>query len=304
MSNKPTRTDRVGETITNKYGTYTIIEYNSFTDIKVLQDDGYVFKTSYQSFASGKISGNRFNDKDEKIGRTCITKQGFQVEIIKYKNGRCTVRFNDKYNTELSVIYRSFKNGTIKNPHYYYLADKFLIDKELAKENPVAYQKYRAMIDRCYGKQKYNNVVYKGCEVCKEWNLFENFIKWFNENYYEIDNEKMELDKDLFGNGKLYSPSTCVFIPHKLNTQIARRKDHDRDNNLPLGVSLHITKQGKVRYRVTSLAKGQLFDDIENAYKAYKENVINQYRDFATGNKNEIPKKLYDYLINYTFKEN
>ena len=165
MSNKQTRTDRVGEAITNKYGTYTIIEYNSFNDIKVLQDDGYVFKTSYQSFASGKISGNRFNDKDEKVGRTCITRQGFQVEIIKYKNGRCTVRFNDKYNTELSVIYKSFKDRTIKNPHYYYLADKFLVDKELAKENPMAYQKYRAMIDRCYGKQQYNNVVYKGCVI-------------------------------------------------------------------------------------------------------------------------------------------
>ena len=299
--NKKIRTDRVGETTTNKQGTYTIVQYNNYNDIIVKQDDGYTFKTSYHYFAKGTISGNRHNDKDEKVGRTRVNRQGFQMTIVEYNSTTdCVIEFNDKYKTRIRIGYLYFKKGTARNPNYRWLAEKVLIDKNDIEKNPTAFEKYRAMIDRCYGKQKYNNVVYKGCKICEEWFDFENFVKWFNTNYYTIENESMELDKDLFGNGKLYSPETCIFVSHKLNSWFAMFKDYrDRKTNLPMGVSLYDNGYGKKRYRVVSLEKGQLFDDLEEASKAYKENVKRKFKEYAEIHKNEIPNKLYDKLINY-----
>lgn len=72
------------------------------------------------------------------------------------------------------------------------------------------YRKWVAMLRRCYsGKQPaYNNTV-----VCKEWLALSNFKSWFEENYIE----DFDLDKDLFGDGTLYSPETCCFLPVALN---------------------------------------------------------------------------------------
>lgn len=239
--------------------------------------------------------------KIDRTGETNVNHQGFKMTIIKYESyDKTTVEFEDKYKTQTVISYQHFKNGFMRNPSFVWLAGRILIDKNDVNENPIAYQKYRAMIDRCYGKQKYNNVVYKGCEVCKEWFDFENFVKWFNENYYTIENESMELDKDLFGDGKLYSPNTCIFVPHKLNSWFAMFKDYrDRKTDLPMGVNLYDNGYGKKRYRVNSLEKGQLFDDLEEAANAYKENIKRKFKEYAENHKNEIPNRLYDKLINY-----
>lgn len=242
-----------------------------------------------------------FKIKLDRTGETNINHQGYKMTIIEYKNyNHIVIQFDDIYKTTIESSYNHFKTGGLRNPSYTNLCNIFNIDKNLIKENPLAYEKYRAMIDRCYGKQKYNNVVYKGCKICEEWFDFENFIKWFNANYYTIEDESMELDKDLFGNGKLYSPTTCIFVPHKLNSWFAMFKDYrDRKENLPMGVSLYDNGYGKKRYRVVSLEKGQLFDDLEEASNAYKENIKRKFKEYAEIHKNEIPTRLYDKLINY-----
>lgn len=240
--------------------------------------------------------------KIDRTGETNVNHQGFKMTIIKYESyDKTTVEFEDKYKTQTVISYQHFKNGFMRNPSFIWLAGRILIDKNDVNENPIAYQKYRAMIDRCYGKQKYNNVVYKGCEVCKEWFDFENFVKWFNENYYTIENESMELDKDLFGDGKLYSPNTCIFVPHKLNSWFAvmGKNNQERLNeNLPTGVSYH-KGRGYKHYRVVSLEKGQLFYTPEEAYEAYKANTELKFKNYAEQHKDAIPLKLYEKLINY-----
>ena len=60
---------------------------------------------------------------------------------------------------------------------------------------------------------------YKECTVCQEWWNFCNFEKWYDEHYYEIEDEIMDLDKDiLFKGNKEYGPNTCCVIPHYINT--------------------------------------------------------------------------------------
>ncbi|MFA0145349.1 hypothetical protein AB4452_04605 [Vibrio lentus] len=79
------------------------------------------------------------------------------------------------------------------------------------------YKKWNALIFRCYSektKQSYREVT-----VCDKWLLFSNFRAWCIKQEKEVgDISKLELDKDLLGNGaKTYSPSTCCFLPRKVN---------------------------------------------------------------------------------------
>lgn len=58
---------------------------------------------------------------------------------------------------------------------------------------------------------------YSDVEICEEWKTFSNFKKWMEQQ----DWQGKELDKDLIGTGRLYSPRTCIFIPLGLNASIS-----------------------------------------------------------------------------------
>ena len=73
-----------------------------------------------------------------------------------------------------------------------------------------AYRCWYAMLHRCYSGTKPQ---YAGCNVCDEWRSFKAFRRWFEANSVE----GWELDKDILGDGLLYSPATCVFVPKALN---------------------------------------------------------------------------------------
>ena len=60
------------------------------------------------------------------------------------------------------------------------------------------YQTWQNMLMRCYDEKFHaRKPAYIGCKVCEEWHNFQNFAKWYEENYYEIEGERMYLDKDI-----------------------------------------------------------------------------------------------------------
>lgn len=75
------------------------------------------------------------------------------------------------------------------------------------------------MLNRCCsGKLHKRESTYINCKVCDEWLNFQNFSEWFKNNYYEVEGQRMELDKDILNKGnKIYSPNTCIFVPHNIN---------------------------------------------------------------------------------------
>jgi len=81
------------------------------------------------------------------------------------------------------------------------------------------YVRWKSMLTRCYSKT-YQKVytTYKECYVCEEWLTFSNFKVWMETQ----DWEGKELDKDLLGNGKVYSPETCCFLNRKLNAVLRK----------------------------------------------------------------------------------
>lgn len=76
------------------------------------------------------------------------------------------------------------------------------------------YARWCDMLRRCYcPKFKLSNPTYNSSVVCREWLRFSNFKAWMETQ----DWEGKQLDKDILGDGSLYSPDTCVFVVKALN---------------------------------------------------------------------------------------
>lgn len=92
-------------------------------------------------------------------------------------------------------------------------------------------RRWSAMLQRCYSESYHKRKPsYKGCYVCKEWLTFSNFKSWMEKQ----DWKDKQLDKDFLGDGKLYSPETCCFIPAKVNSYLAITKT---DKSQTIGVT-------------------------------------------------------------------
>ena len=147
---------------------------------------------------------------------------------------------------------------------------------------------------------------YEGCRVHESWHNFQTFSEWYHENYYKIEGQRMELDKDILCKGnKIYSPSTCVFVPKIINTLFIKC-DNSR-GDLPLGVSYDnsVTKKYIVCCSVNKKNRHLgYYDTPEEAFRVYK-NFKEQYiKEVAEEYKSRIPSKLYNAMINYKIEIN
>lgn len=83
------------------------------------------------------------------------------------------------------------------------------------------------MINRVYGKR--DKELYGDVIVCPEWLTFSNFKSWMATQ----DWEGKQLDKDLMGNGLVYSPDSCAFLPRRINQLITEvRKNNSGIPNI------------------------------------------------------------------------
>lgn len=127
------------------------------------------------------------------------------------------------------------------------------------------YRVWTEMLKRCYDeKYHHRENSYIICEVCDEWLILSNFKRWFDENYVE----GYELDKDILGKGsKIYSPSTCCFVPKQLNNLI--KGEFKRKNDLPKGVEMRGSKYlARIRDNGKYIRLG-LYEDVNLAHEAY-----------------------------------
>ena len=246
-------------------------------------------------------------NREGEIGYTNI---GTKLTIISYRNSKdITVRMDNGY--IFDTKYYLFKNGEIKTPYDktvckigYLGVGKYEARKE--GKFTISYTHWKTMLNRCcsnYNKEL--RPTYKDCTVCEEWHNFQNFGKWFDDNYYQIDNEIMCLDKDILYKGnKIYSPETCIFVPSRINTLFVK-SDKVR-GNLPIGVGYHKQHNKYRSYCNTTDLNGNrnqkhlgYFKTIEEAFLAYKTFKEQYIKQVADEYKNKIPKKLYDAMYNY-----
>ena len=243
-----------------------------------------------------------------RIGEINKNRYGSVMKIINYKNyDNITVEFDNKFITGCS--YQQFKNGSVKNLYdksvygVGYLGEgKYVSKEQNKKEHTKQYETWIRMLDRCYSFNYKNNFhTYIECYTCEEWHNFQNFAKWYDENIYEINNENIELDKDiLFKGNKIYSPENCIFVPQKINNLFTRRNASRGD--LPIGVGIY--EHDKTKYRAKCNNEKKLIYlgihnnilDAFNAYKKYKGELI---IEIAKEYKDKIPKELCDAMYKY-----
>ena len=306
--------DKTGEEKINNQGLkMRIIKYNNCFDIDVMFDDGYIKENiTYQNFKDGKVNNINFKRSNfkSKIGETIENKWGEKATIIEYnKFSDITIQFE---NGEIrkKCDYRNFKNKNIKSKFSKtVLGIGFLGQGKYSFYNGTCktkeYGVWYNMLLRCYNeKYKQKHTTYKDCKVCDEWHNFQNFAKWFNENYYEIENQKMNLDKDILIKGnKIYSPETCIFVPQRIN-KLFTKKDCCR-GKYPLGVEKYnstnkfiatcrILIENKAIYKKLGIFNTPI--EAFNTYKEFKEKYIKQVADEY---KDKIPDKLYKAMYNW-----
>jgi len=235
-----------------------------------------------------------------RIGETKLNKSGNLMTIVDYKSSRnIDVLFYNTGYIATNRAYKEFSNGILKDLYERTICGIGYLGEG---ENDIKSQtSWRHMIQRCYDhKYQEKHYTYIGCIVIDEWHNYQNFIKWYDKNYYEIENETMCLDKDiLVKDNKIYSPETCVYVPRDINSLFT--KTNVKRGKFPIGVTWH-EKTGK--YQAGCNNKGELIylglhntpSEAFYAYKHYKEKLIKEIADYY---KDKIPTKLYDALYRY-----
>ena len=256
------------------------------------------------------------SSKIDRTGEKGINTFSSEMIIIEYRNTMDIDVYFPEYDwIAKSTQYGNFKNGNIKCPYekrYYevgYIGEGEYKACENGKITRV-YSTWNNMLKRCYDEKYHEKYpTYKDCEVYEEWHNFQKYGKWFEENYYSIEGEKMCLDKDvLVKHNKIYSPETCIFVPERINLLFVK-SDKSRGESV-IGTSLY-----KGKYQVqcwlinpkTGKSKREYLGRYETqekafeVYKYYKEKNIKEVADYY---KIQIPQKLYNAMYNYEVEIN
>ena len=248
---------------------------------------------------------NDINYKDC-VGKILKSKNSGGFKIVKYNNSRnVDIQFTNT-GFETSAQLEHIKNGNVKDP---YLPSVHGVGIAGAKYpitvNGVKTKEYMlwcSMLERCYNAtyQK-QRPTYEGCEVSDNFKSYEYFYEWCNKQI-GFDSEDWHLDKDLLIKGnKVYSESTCVFIPREVNTLLTK-STASRGEHL-IGVFWNKTNNA-FRARVNKNKGKQehlgYFNTEIEAFKAYKEAKESFIKEQANVWKDKIDERAYKALMNYT----
>lgn len=244
--------------------------------------EGDVFETKY----NGKIIITRY-----------IRKEEIEVEFI---------ATGYKLITDATRI----KRGKLKDPYYPRVCGLGYLGEGLFKANinrksTIAYKHWSNLLLRCYNKYHLaKRPNYRESYVCKEWLNFQNFAKWFYENYKVfVIGEEPHIDKDILIKGnKIYSPNTCCIVPKEINMLLL--KSEKSRGAMPIGVR----KNGRKYVASISIDGKKVlignFDDANGAFNAYKCKKEENITRVANKWKNHIPITVYEALLNYKISIN
>lgn len=205
------------------------------------------------------------------------------------------------------------------------------IDDDLWGLNEEKCKKYNVAYNTCSDKKIYNSKEYhawsymlrlaydqsdsyvkkrngRNITVCDEWHDFANFNEWFSDNYYTVNDETMDLCRNLLNqDNDSFEPDECVFVPRRI-MQLITPKNLSK-SNLPRGVgyreysdtyysTCYVQKNGKA---TTIRHSGFLTaDEAFEQYKKDKENYIKQVVKEYSG---KLPRNVYRALMKYEVRK-
>ena len=248
---------------------------------------------------------NDINYKDC-VGKVCKSKSSGDFKIVKYNNARdVQIQFlNTGYETVAKLNH--IKSGCIKDP---YVQSVYAIGI-IGTKYPVSegckdtkeYTLWKNMLQRCYSEvYKKKQPTYEGCEVSDNFKCYEYFYGWCHSQI-GFGNGGWYLDKDLLIKGnKVYSESTCVFLPQEINN-VLTKSTASRGEYL-IGVSWSETNKAFIARVNKNTGKskhlGYFKTELEayNAYKIAKESFV---KEQANNWKSQIDPRAHEALMKYT----
>lgn len=161
------------------------------------------------------------------------------------------------------------------------------------KAKTTSHKLWRAMLHRVYGDNN-NNKSYTNVSVCDKFLNFSEFEKWvLSCEYYQKD---WELDKDLLsGVNKIYSESTCCFIPREINLAIIKKQKGKYLNGVRSSLDKYYAsyrRGGAKEYLGTYNTEQEAFQAYKEAKEAYIKELANKWKD-------KIDIRVYEALMNY-----
>jgi hypothetical protein len=153
------------------------------------------------------------------------------------------------------------------------------------------------MLKRCYANNN-GDPSYIGCEVSEQFLTLSNFIAWVNKFGKPLNG--WCLDKDLLGNGRLYSEDTCCFLPSTINLVF---KSH---NYSAIGLLPGVSQQpGSGRFKAKRSMYGKVvclgtFSTQEEAHQAYVVATENYVHELAEEYKDLLAANVYEALKAYS----
>lgn len=241
----------------------------------------------------------------DRLNKVFKNRTGDYFTIIEYSNTRnVSVKFEDGTIVK-NREYKECRLGTIKNPMKplilgvgYFGVGNYLSRDKITKQKTAHYRLWMNILQRCYSKNN-ENKTYIDCKVSEEWHNFQNFAQWYDENWKPWMDSSWHLDKDLMGNSKMYSLSTCCFLPKNVNTYLI--KTHGK--NLPQGVRVTSAKKYQVRIQFKGFTKYLgVFLTAEEAINTYNREKEYNIRQLANEWKKFLSEEVYKALINYKIK--
>lgn len=314
------KNERIGAINYNRFGEkMKVIKYihNNNIIVEFQDENKEQVHTAWSAFKKGAVKNPAtrvdLNQKNKRLGLVNNNKQGSKMKIIEYNSpSKIIVEFQDEYKGRVNTTYYTFKNGNVINP-YYPSVHGFGIT---GNKYPTTYKGKKIkeyttwcdMIGRCFDENiKENYPTYRDATCCEEWILYENFYEWLHEqeNFDKWVNEDYSnIDKDiLFKQNKLYSPETCCLVPHNVNALFI--KEDKRRTSLPIGVRKAANKYQPVLSAMKNGERNVITFPVESTlkdafivYKKEKEKYIKKtaQEEYEKGN---ITKECYNAMMRY-----
>jgi ribosomal protein L21E len=259
----------------------------------------------------GQIKNNSLlHSKIGKIYDTYKSGKCTILEVYKQKKGKrqiARVKFLDTGH-EQNYSVGDIERGSILDPYAKFIYGVGYYG-ELSfnpKNNKDIYTRWYEMIKRVYKDGGHTN--YKEVSVCERWHCLKNFYEDFKElegydNLINFPNIKFHIDKDIFGNGKLYSKDNCILIPHDLNNIFVTEVSTNSSGYT--GVSYE-KNSGKYQVIIVTGGKRKFLgyvSDLVAGYKKYAkaklrycDEILSKYNFIEDETKQRIRKSLEERL--------
>ena len=241
----------------------------------------------------------------ECVGKVCKSLNSGDFKILKYNDSRNVEILFLKTGYETLVRLDHIKSGKVKDPYSLSVCGVGIVGTKYQiseyGRNTKEYVLWKSMLERCYSdcsKKRYPT--YEYCKVSENFKYYEYFYEWCNKQI-GFNNEGWHLDKDLLVKGnKVYSESTCVFLPAEINSLLTK-SDNIRGKH-PIGVSWN--KRGEVFVAKVKKSKGKseylgCFKTEIEAFDAYKQAKESFVKEQANKWKGKIDDRAYEALMNY-----